>query len=173
MHYCGYIITKKIPSDEDIENILEPYNEETHEGLEFAWDYYVIGGRYGGKLKINFNPDKNEDGWYCNRSHDRNYKYFISSKLKELKSNLPYYDELENMMYMGLKERVLYVDGAYYKDINNFDITNCCFVINDDGKLYSRELWRNHEWVNDEEFEDKVKKINLENKFITVVDIHD
>lgn len=171
MHYCGYIITNNIPSDEDIEKILEPYNENNHENLEFAWDWYNIGGRFGAKLKINFEPDKNEDGWYSFR--DRNYKYFISSKLKELKTKLQYYDEIENMVYMGLRERTLYVDGAYYKDIINFDITDCYFLIDNDGNLYSRELWKNHEFVKDEEFDDKVKKIRLENKFITVVDIHD
>jgi hypothetical protein len=146
-----------------------------HDNLEFSWDWYQIGGRYGGKLKIKFNPDENEDKWYCGSHHDRNYKYFISNKLKEMKSKMPCldYDELESMFYMGLRENVLYVDGAYYKDIYNFDITNTCFVINNDKTLYSRDLWKNDEWVTDEEFDDKVKKIDLKNKFITVIDLHD
>jgi hypothetical protein len=74
---------------------------------------------------------------------------------------------------MGLRENILYVDGAYYKDIINFDITNCFFIIDDNRKLYSRELWINDNYVEDKEFDNKVKKINLEDKFITVVDIHD
>lgn len=74
---------------------------------------------------------------------------------------------------MGLKEHILYVDGAYYKDILNFDITNCYFIIDNNQKLYARELWKNHNFVKDKEFDKKVKKIDLENKFITVVDIHD
>lgn len=171
MHYCGYIITETIPTDEKIEKILEPYNEETHENLEFAWDWFQIGGRYAGKLKIKFNPDENEDGWYGFR--ERNYKYFISKELEKIKQNNGYYDELEHLKYMGLNEKILYVDGAYYKDIYNFDITNTCFVIDCDGTLYSRELWKNHEWIEDKEFDEKVKKINLENKFITVIDMHD
>lgn len=74
---------------------------------------------------------------------------------------------------MGLRENILYVDGAYYKDIIDFDITNCCFIIDDNKKLYSRTLWENSDWVENKEFDNKVKKINLEEKFITIVDIHD
>lgn len=158
MHYCGYIITNKIPTDDEIYNILEPYDENEHEGLEFAWDWFQIGGRYGGRLKIKFNPEENEDKWYGNKNHDRNYKYFISNKLKELKEKLKFHDELANMLYMGLNENALYVDGAYYEDIYDFDITNCCFVIDENEKLYSRELWRNNEFIKDKDFDDKVKK---------------
>lgn len=171
MHYCGYIITNKIPTDKEIEEILEPYNEETHESLEFAWDWFEIGGRYCGKLKIEFDPEETEENWFS--FQDRNYKYFINEELKKIKENIKYYEELKHLKYMGLNEKVLYVDGAYYKDIINFDITNCNFVIDDKRKLYSRELWKNDNWVEDEQFDEKVKKINLENKFITVVDIHD
>lgn len=173
MHYCGYIITEKIPTDEEIEEILEPYNENIQdEDLGFSWDWFQIGGRYGGKLKIKFDPSENEDNWFMGEKHERNYKYFISDKLKELKESLKFYDELENMLYMGLQERVLYVDGAYFENIYNFDITNCGFVIDNDKNLYSRELWENHNWVTDDKFDEKVKKIDLKNKFITVVDIH-
>lgn len=173
MHYCGYIITRKTPTENEIQDILEPYNEATHDNLKFSWDWFEIGGRYGGKLKIKFNPDENEDKWFCNSNHDRNFKYFISNKLKKLKEELIFYDELECMIYMGLRENILYVDGAYYKDIYNFDITNTCFVIDCDKKLYSRELWINNKLVEDEKFDEKVKNIDLNDKFITVIDIHD
>lgn len=171
MHSCGYIITDKIPTKEEITNIMEPYNEEKHENLEFAWDWYQIGGRYGGELKIKFNPDENEDGWYSFR--ERNYKYFISGELEKIKRDIKYYDELEHLIYMGLREKILYVDGAYYEDIIDFDITNTCFVIDSNRKLYSRELWINDSWVTDKQFDEKVKRLDLNNKFITVIDMHD
>lgn len=175
MHYCGYIITDKIPTKEEISSILEPYNENNHDNLEFSWDWYQIGGRYGGMLKIHFNPNENEDNWYCGEHHERNYKYFISNKLDELKEKFSrlYWDELEIMLYMGLNDKVLYVDGAYYKDIYDFDITNCCFVIDNEKNLYSRESYKNGAFVTDCDFDEKVKKIMLEDKFITVIDMHD
>ena len=44
--------------------------------------------------------------------------YFISQAINELKEKIePYYDELEWLKYMGLREKVLYVDGAFYKDM--------------------------------------------------------
>lgn len=36
MHSCGYIITDKIPTNDEISDIMEPYNEETHENLKFS-----------------------------------------------------------------------------------------------------------------------------------------
>lgn len=171
MHYCGYIITNKIPTKEEIRNILKPYDENENDNLEFAWDWYGIGGRYGGKLKIKFNPDENEDGYYSFK--DRNYKYFISNELEEIKQRFPYFDEIRHLIYMGLKDKILYVDGAYYKDIINFDITNCYFVIDENQKLYVRELWKNREWIENKEFEENIKKLELKDKFITVIDLHD
>ena len=172
MHSCGYIITDKIPTNDEISDIMEPYNEETHENLKFSWDWFIIGGRYGGMLKIKFNPDENESKWFACK--DRNYKYFISQKLTEIKKKFSSieYDELDNLVYMGLNENILYVDGAYTKDILNLDITNNCFVIDSDGTLYSRDLWDGNNWITDQQYDEKVKKKDLQNKFITVIDMH-
>ena len=171
MHYCGYIITNKIPTKEEIQEILEPYDESKYEDLEFSWDWYTIGGRYGAKLKIKFIPEETEEKWFGFKN--RNYKYFISSEIEKLKDKEYFFEELDHLMYMGLRENILFVDGAYYKDIIDFDITETCFVIDDNRNLYSRELWRNHNYITDEKFDEKVKKIDLENKFITVIDLHD
>ena len=167
MHYKGYIITKKIPTDDEIQEILEPYNENKYEDLEFAWDWFQIGGRYGGKIKINY---EEKEFFYFKQ---RNYKYFIINILSKIQENMRYYEELDYLKYMGLKDNILYVDGAYYSDIVDFDITNCYFVIDTDRTLYSRELWKNETFITDCEFDDKVKKIDLKDKFITVVDLHD
>lgn len=172
MHYKGHIITKKIPKKDEISKILEKYREDLGKDQEFAWDWYEIGGRYGGKLKINFNPDDNEDDWYSFR--DRNNKYFISQALNELKEQIkPYYDELDWLKYMGLRENILYVDGAYYKDMIDFDLTDCFMVIDEEENLYVRQQWKNQEWIEDKEFDKKVNKINLKDKFITIIDFHD
>lgn len=173
MHYKGFIITKELPTEERLAEILEKYRETDGPCIYgFEWDWYEIGGRYGGKLKINFNPENNEDNWYC--FHDRNNKYFISEALNELKEKIkPYYDELDWLKYMGLWEDTLYVDGAYYKDIIDFDITNCYLVIDDEENLYIRETWNGDNWIKHEDFEEKIKEIDLNGKFITSIDFHD
>lgn len=124
-------------------------------------------------MKIKFNPKENKSKLFARE--DRNYKYFISQKLTELKKKFSAieYDELDNLVYMGLNENILYVDGAYTKDILNLDITNNCFVIDSDRTLYSRELWDGNNWITDQQYDEKVKKIDLQSKFITVIDMHD
>ena len=84
MHCRGHLITKKLPTDDEISKILEKYREDYSQEQEFSWDWYEIGGRYGGKIKINFNPENNKDNWYLFK--DRNNKYFISQALNELKA---------------------------------------------------------------------------------------
>jgi len=170
MHCKGHLITKKIPTNKEIAKILEKHKEDLDKIQEFDWDWYEIGGRYGGKIKINFNPDDNEDNWYCFK--DRNNKYFISKALNELKENISYYDELDWLKYMGLREKKLYVDGAYYKDIIDFEIDDCYLVIDDNGNLYIREKWNGEDFIQQENFEEKIKKIDLKDKFITIIDFH-
>lgn len=169
MHCCGYMVTETIPTENEIEEILKSY-ESVDGSTNFCWDWYEIGGRYGGKLKIYFNPDDNEDKWYCGEAHERNFKYFISNALaewKEMTLKSGYWDELQVMLYMGLRKYNLYVDGAYYDDIENFDVTSCYFLIDDSEKkrvLYVRDSC--------EHFDEKVKELRLEGKFITVIDLH-
>lgn len=173
MHYKGYVITKKIPTEEKLNEILRPYFEENEDNQTgFSWDWWQIGGRYGGNIKINFNPEDNEDDCYMFRN--RNNKYFISEALNDLKEKIkPYYDELDWLQYMGLRENLLYVDGAYYKDIIDFDITNCYVVIDEEQNVYAKEIWNGNDWVETKDFEEKIKNINLEDKFITIIDFHD
>lgn len=170
MHYKGYVITKKIPTNEQISKILKKYRYDYEKQKEFDFDWYSIGGRYGGQIKINFNPKNNEDDYICFR--DRNYKYFISDVLNEIKERFDFYDELDYLKYMGLNENILYVDGGYYNDIINFDITDCYLVIDDEENFYVREIWKDETFITDNEFDNKIKNINLKDKFITVIDFH-
>lgn len=172
MHCKGYVITKELPSEEKLNKILEKYNDENEDNKSgFYWDWWQIGGRYGGKIKIHFDPSENEDNWFCN--NNRNGKYFISNGLNRIKEEVRWYDELEFMAYMGLIEYVLYVDGGYSKDFIDFDITDCFLIIDDKENLYVRKQWKNHEWIEDKQFDDKVSKIDLKDKFITIIDFHD
>lgn len=61
MHYCLLLITRKMPSENRISEILKPYDEENLECDEtgeiisfpiFTYDWWEIGGRYASKLKL-------------------------------------------------------------------------------------------------------------------------
>lgn len=172
MHYKGYVITKELPTEEMLSDILEKYRENNSDEIQpFAWDWYQIGGRYSGKLKIKFNPEETEEKYYC--FQDRNNKYFISQILNEIKNKENrFYEELDYLTYMGLNDYILYVDGAYTKDIIDFDITNCYLVINENN-LYARGLWDDNNFNENKNFDKEVENIDLTNKFITVIDFHD
>lgn len=173
MHYKGYVITKKIPTQKKLEEILSKYKEDfdRKDKVDFEWDWWQIGGRYGGKINIRFDPNENEDNWYMNRT--RNHKYFIIDILDDIKQNIKFYDELDYLLYMGLNDKILHVDGGYFNDMIDFDITNCFIVIDDENNLYVRQFWNEEDWIEDKDFDNKVKKIDLESKFITIIDFHD
>lgn len=171
MHFKGYIITKEIPTEEKLEKILEPYYYENDKESLISWDWWQIGGRFGGKIKIKFDPNTNEDNWYC--FHDRNHKYFICSMLDKIKENLKFYEELDILQYMGLSEHTLYVDGGYYNDMIDFDITDCYMVIDDEEKLYLAESWNGTDFKQNDEYEKQLKQIDLKDKFITIIDFHE
>lgn len=171
MHYKGHIITKTLPNETELLSILEKYRYDDKKVQNFSWDWYAIGGRYGGKIKIKFIPDNNEDNWFLFKN--RNNKYFISEILSEIKENTKFYEELDYLKYMGLRENILYVDGGYFKDTIDFEIDDCFLVIDDEKNLYIRESWNGENFINDTSFDDKVKKLDLTDKFITIIDFHD
>lgn len=173
MHYKGHVITKEIPTSKRLEEILSKYKEDfdREDKVDFEWDWWQIGGRYGGEINIKFDPNENEDKWYMN--HTRNYKYFIIDILDDIKQNIKFYDELDYLLYMGLNDKILHVDGGHFNDMIDFDISNCFMVIDDEDNLYVRQSWNGEDWIEDKGFDDKVKAINLENKFITIIDFHD
>lgn len=172
MHFKGHIITKKIPTQKKLERILSKYREDfdRKDKVDFEWDWWQIGGRYGGKINIRFDPNENEDEYFLFRT--RNHKYFIINILDNIKKNITFYDELDYLLYMGLNDKILHVDGGYFKDMIDFDITGCFLVIDDEENLYVREYWSGENWISDNDFDKKVKAINLEGKFITTIDFH-
>ena len=75
MHYCIAVITDQFPTDETLGQKLAPYDEnafysqfEDGEEIEeeinkaqrplFMWDYWQVGGRYGGQLKLKIDKKK-------------------------------------------------------------------------------------------------------------------
>lgn len=172
MHYKGFIITKEIPTQERLAELLSKYHyEEKNNTSGFTWDWWQIGGRYGAGIKINANQEKFE--WiYLGRQ--RNHKYFIANMLDKVKEKAEiWFEEEDYLIYMGLKDNVLYVDGAYYEDIIDFDITSCFLVIEEDDYINVREKWGGNTWDTNKQFDEEIKQIDLKGKFITIIDFHD
>lgn len=170
MHYKGYVITKAIPTQEKLSKILEPcYEGDNGENDNvFNFDWYQIGGRFGGTIKINFNPNEYIEG--CCLFKERNHKYFISNLIDEIKEKNPFCDELDVLKYMGIWDKVLYVDGGYCHDIIDFDITNCSVIIDDEQNIFVRYY---NDGTKNKNFDKEINGLDLNDKFITVIDFHD
>ena len=202
MHYCCLLFTDKIPSKKDISDKLAPFNEEAYysrvdegeEGKErpvFLWDWYEIGGRYKGeiKLKLDWNDDKYR--WkYLQLDNYRNGRLFISelcSRLQEIPELLGklekatgkfqhiYYDETEWLLSMGANDGYIYVDGAEVQDIINYDDLNCWCYVDSNGVGNARDYWNGDKYITNENFDEELNEVKNRNKgkFVTVLDIHD
>ena len=193
MHYCVLLFTKELPSEEKIAEIMHPYyegnaeyDEETEKRLNpypvFEWDWYQIGGRYKGSLKLSVERDKEYYNFGYYSREDRNKRLFYSSLLSDMKEfaemgNAPSwkYSEEDYLNSLGYRDRYLYVDGARVDDIINFAEQNCYICIDVDGNAIARETWNGKEFIKDEQFDEKLAEIKRNSKgiFLTVLDIHD
>ena len=189
MHYCLLLITKELPSKEQIKKIMDPYyegnaeyDEETEERLTpypvFEWDWYQIGGRYNGLLKLKVDENDDYYGWKYYSREGRNERLFYSHLLSEMKKfakgSLMYAEE-DYYGSIGYKDDFLYVDGAKVDDLLNFDDIGCYFCIDADGNAIARDTWNGKEIVKDNDFDEKLEEIKKNSKgmFVTVLDIHD
>lgn len=194
MHYCIHLLTKQLPTEKEIEKIMEPYNwdsiddEDTGDGKKkieypaFTWDWYQIGGRYSAYLKLKVDGDDLENrehyNWGYLENNPRNGRLFHSALLSELKRNakVPFaYTEESYFPNMGYRDGYILVDGARQKDILNLEDLGCFGCILPDGSAIARESWTGNGFVEDDKFEEKYKKAVADNMdgFLTVLDIHD
>ena len=194
MHYCALLITKELPSEDEIHNIMQPYYYDNIERDEngnmigsypiFTWDWYQIGGRYNGKFKLKI--DKNDEsynwGFYDREGRNKRlfYSYLLTKMTRFVKDGrIPsyLYSEEDYFTSMGSRDGYLYVDGARIDDLLNFEseIENCYICIDADGNAIARESWDGKTFVKDECFDEKLEEIKKNSKgmFVTVLDIHD
>lgn len=179
MHYLALLLTEKLPNEERIEKILEPYDwgklkfdeegEIIGEQPSFTYDYYQIGGRYCGYLKLKMDKSNQEYNWEFYETNPRNNRLFISSILNELKNDaFPsfMYSEERYFPYMGSRDGFLYVDGAKAKDVINYDKLQSYICIMPDGTAFTNDS---------QDYGKKLKKALMENQngFVTVLDLHD
>lgn len=193
MHYCVHLLTKELPSENKIAEIMKPYNSELvySSGDEedkqidypvFTWDYYRIGGRYKAELKLKVDEEGSANSEYYNWGYydrqNRNGRLFWSSLLSTLKENITpewMYHEEDWFMNMGFGDGHILVDGAKQSDVINIDKLGCYICILPDGSAIARDSWNGKAIVKDEKFDEKYKQAIANNMdgFITVLDIHD
>lgn len=192
MHYCLVLFTKDFPTKEKIEEIMMPYCEDnakydevTEERIGerpmFEWDWYQIGGRYSGRLKLKVDEDNEMYDWQYVAKNPRNGRLFWSyllSKIEErYKNTRDYfmYSEEDYFASMGYRDGYLYVDGAKSSDVLNLDDLGCYSFISSDGSAYTRQHWNGKELIENKDFDDRFKSELDKSKdmYVTVIDYHD
>lgn len=187
MHYCFHLFSKNLPSMDEIEKILEPYNDEKFfcdddekeecEFPTFTWDWFQIGGRYHGGLKLKVDMKDELYRWQFYQNEPREGRLFYSMLLRRLRENLPQWMKAEEdyFGYLGFAEGYLRVDGAKISDLMNVEDLGCFGFIDIDGKAYARESWNGEDFIKNEKFDEQYEKALKDRTdcFLTVLDIHD
>lgn len=191
MHYCVLLITKEFPSTTEIDEIMQPYWCENAKYDEndnritprpiFEWDWYQIGGRYNGKLKLKIDENDASYNWGYYDREGRNKRLFYSYLLTKMKGFAEnggpswMYSEEDYFNSMGYRDGFLYVDGAKIDDLLNFNEQSCYICIDADGNAIARQSWNGKTFVKDKHFDEKLEAIKKNSKgmFVTVLDIHD
>ena len=178
LHYCVLVFTEKLPTENEIGKIMEPYREDFDrpDTPVFEWDWYQIGGRYGGKLKL-----KLDESYNTYSRTTREGTQFISAHLRTFLNGFPEFLQSlrcdDALCYMGARDGFIYCDGAKVSALIDFETTNGFVAIDTDGTAVARETYdrRKEKFIKNENYDAEVsamKKRNADN-FVTIVDIHD
>jgi len=166
---------------------MEPFNWEKLEFEEdeligqyptFTYDYYTVGGRYGGGLKLKVDENDEIYRWGFYAKEPRNGRLFLSKILSVMEEDIKpkfRFKEENYFSYMGIYDGFIYVDGAWAKDILNYHELQPYICIDLDGKAIARQSWDGENFIEDEAYEEKYKAILERNQesFVTVLAIHD
>lgn len=187
MHYCLMLFTKDCPSEKQIEDMMKKYNSEDIyaddkeiEYPQFTYDWYQIGGRYNGSLKLKINREDETYRWGFFERNPRNGRLlwsYLLNQMEEFSEKSIMYSEEDYFCSMGANDGFLYVDGARIGDTLNFDEQDCYTFMTSDGEAYSREWWNGNDFIPNDDFEERLKsakeKAKEENQFVTIIDYHD
>ena len=139
-HYSCFVFTKEFPDDDVLYRALMPFNRynndgETKEYPDFFWDWFKVGGRYSGmlKLEIRKNDEKYRWGFYSNVG--RNGKLFRSTlidtidKFKQASRDGWMFNEEDVYGELGRWDGYIRVDACPVVDILNIKKISCyCFI---------------------------------------------
>ena len=189
MHYACLVITKEFPTNEILEKVLAPYNddavysypEESREYPPIMWDWWQVGGRYNGRFKLTIKKDDEKYRWEYYAKEPRfnsQYRSFLLEKMKSFadkaKESFMFAEE-DFFQSMGWREGFIYVDGASASDISNFADVDCYYCIDANGNAIARSSWNGDEFIEDEHFDEKLKDVIAKSKeyYACMVDLHD
>jgi len=191
MHYCILVITKEFPTNKVLEKKMTPYSEETfYEQFgendeipttarpQFLWDYWKVGGRYCAKIKLKIDKANEEYNWDFIVREARAGRLFRSMLLEDcLKKKVIFFEE-DYYPYIGYYDDYLRVDGAKIKDIIDFEdlaINHNWGFIGKDDEVYSRDYYNGEKWIDDDQYEEKVRKAieDVSDCYACIIDIHD
>lgn len=186
MHYCLMLFTKECPSKDEIEKIMQKYNDEavfsddkeTVDYPQFTYDWYEIGGRYNGNIKLKVDKESDIYRWQFYERTPRNGRLFWSHLLcdmEEFSKKSLMYNEESYFYSMGFRDGFLYVDGAKVSDILNYEDLDCYTFIGIDEEAYSRKWWNGKDFIPNEDFDERLKAEKEKSKdfFVTIIDYHD
>lgn len=192
MHYCCFVFTKEFPTDEVLEKALKPFSEnlfyeneeneqEQKEYPEFMWDYYKIGGRYSGRLKLKVEENNEKYQWKFYYNGGRNGKLFrsqlieIINKFKNNHRDGWMFSEEDVYSEIGYNDGYIRVDACLVSDVLNKQEISCYCFLDNEGNAYSKEKWNGENFEKREDFEDVLKRTIKESEdyYLCVVDLHD
>lgn len=184
MHYCIKLFTKQFPTDGVIVDYLLPYNEndfymnedENKEYPQLLWDWWSLGGRYSGKLKLDVTNEDGDKEWFYMK--DRVNVFYRSKLMESLKKNERFFEESDYYTELGYYEGYLRVDGAKISDLilGSIDEPNCFGFIRSDGTAYARDYYtENNGFVDNNDFDEVYKEYvkTHQDEYVVIIDIHD
>ena len=187
MHYCCLVFTNEFPTDDVIAKKMEPFYEENFydkddhkESPTFLWDWYQVGGRYGGRLKMKIDYGNDEYEWkYCAKE-PRSGRLFRSKLLEDIRENL-------NKIGDGWRfseERIL--PYCYDESVDCYNVDGCetellfntydiygYIMIRCDGTAETRNYWDGNQIIENLYYETQVDEEFNKAKYICVIDAHD
>lgn len=188
MHYSCFVFTKEFPTDDILYKVLAPFNEEdfyekeekTRIYPEFLWDWFKVGGRYSGLLKLSVRKNKDKYDWGFYFKGGRNGKLFRSQlidTINKFKQNNPedwMFREEDVYGELGYREGYIRVDGCPVIDILNRKKLSCYCFVDKNGNAYSCEKWNGENYEKHEDFDEVLTKTINDSLdcYLTVVDIH-
>ena len=188
MHYCCFVFTKEFPTDKVLQEVLEPYNwehfysdDENRVYPMFTWDWFVVGGRYSGKLKLEIRKHDEKYRWEFYERNPRNNRLFRSKLIDVINGYAKAsadgrrFDEENVWNELGFSDGYIRVDACPLADISNINELSCCCFVDKNGNAYSKERWNGNSFEEHKDFEEELRKTISESAdcYLCVVDLHD
>ena len=180
MHFCMALLTKDFPTDKMISSVLAPYNEDRWYDREdwspddetpvFLWDWYELGGRYGGQVKLRINKDDKKYDWGCYPKVSRFERLF---RVAIFQKEMDTYFEPRIMRYLGIDDGFVRVDACAVADVIDPDVlaADCFGFFTDNGDVHTREEFNDDDLLYTKKAIEAVHE--YQNGWISIIDCHD